>query len=114
MTDDTPTELPPDQRAAFYLAEKVSQLRAEVEAAEARVNAGFGAEVLPVFRMTTTDWLEVLRADRLVFDQLQFLLDPEAAEGLAEAAKRKTDPPYWLPGAALPSRGPDLGAAVGD
>lgn len=74
MTDDTPTDLSPDQRAAFYLAENVKQLRAEVEVIEARVNAGFGAEMLPVFRMTTTDWLEVLRADLLEAEvNLEFL-----------------------------------------
>ena len=65
MTDDTPPTMTSTQRAAFMQAERVNQLRAEVEAAEARVSAGFGAEVLPVFRMTVAEWLEVLRSDLL-------------------------------------------------
>lgn len=74
MTDDTPPNMTSTQRAAFMLAERVKQLRAEVQAAEARVSAGFVAEVLPVFRMTLTEWLEVLRADLLEAEaDLEFL-----------------------------------------
>lgn len=65
MTDDIPPNMSSTQRAAFYQANRVEQLREEVKAVEARVNAGFGAEVLPVFRVTTADWLDVLRADLL-------------------------------------------------
>lgn len=74
MTDDTPTDLPPYQRAAVYLAERVRQLRAEIKGMEARVNEGFGAEVLPLFRISTADWLEILRADLLEAEgELEFL-----------------------------------------
>lgn len=55
-----------------------------------------------------------LAADRLLFDRLQILLDPDSAESFADAAKRRPNAPYWLPGAAMPSRAPDLGAALGN
>jgi hypothetical protein len=55
--------------------------------------------------------------DRLFWDQLQILLDPESAEGLAQAAQRRDNlvggGSFWLPGSPLPTRGPDLGNALG-
>lgn len=74
MTHRSLIETSSFERAFFYAAEKVQQLRQEVEAAEARVTAGFGAEVLFVFRMTVSEWLEVLRADLLEAEvELEFL-----------------------------------------
>lgn len=55
---------------------------------------------------STTPIGDFLRGGRI------FPLDSEVAEGLAEAAKRKASARYWLPGAAPPSRGSDLGAAI--
>jgi hypothetical protein len=55
-------------------------------------------------------------ADRLLFDQMQLALDPDSVEGMAAVAKRKREATganaFWLPGAPLPSRGPDLGSAI--
>lgn len=55
--------------------------------------------------------------DRLFWDQLQLLLDPDAGEDMAQAsAKRKRDygsGEFWMPGDALPGRLPNLGAAFG-
>lgn len=74
MTDDIPPTMTADQRAAFNLANRVELLHAEIAAAEARVSAGFGAEVLPVFRMSGAEWLGVLRADLLEAEaDLEFL-----------------------------------------
>lgn len=54
--------------------------------------------------------------DRLFWDQLAILLDPEAANALAQANTRRQNlygnEAFWLPGQALPSRAPDLGAAL--
>lgn len=55
--------------------------------------------------------------DRLFWDQLQVALDPSSAEDLAQASKRRENlyggGEFWLPGSPLPTRGPNLGAAVG-
>jgi hypothetical protein len=55
--------------------------------------------------------------DRLFWDRLSIMLDPEAANSLAKAAKRtgnlNGNDSFWLPGQATPSRGPDLGNALG-
>lgn len=57
-------------------------------------------------------------ADRLLFDKMQLALDPDSVEGMAAAATRKREATgsnaFWLPGAPLPSRGPDLGSVIRD
>lgn len=51
--------------------------------------------------------------DRLVFDQLQHLVDPEANKAFKrrqqDAAKTYGQGYWWAPGQALPSRAPDFG-----
>lgn len=55
--------------------------------------------------------------DRLFWDRLSIMLDPEAADALVSAAKRTDNlngrDTFWLPGKAMPSRGPDLANAFG-
>lgn len=55
--------------------------------------------------------------DRLFWDQLSIMLDPDAANSLATAAKKtgnmNGNASFWLPGKALPSRGPDFANALG-
>lgn len=55
--------------------------------------------------------------DRLLWDRLAMLLDPDAGEALVNAAKRRANlnssGDYWLPGDALPSRVPNLSNAIG-
>ena len=55
--------------------------------------------------------------DRMVWDQLQLLLDPESMTAMRRSAtKRKNlygNDSWWLPGKALPSSPPDLGALFG-
>lgn len=55
--------------------------------------------------------------DRLFWDQLAMLIDPEAGDALAQAAKKRANlnggGDFWLPGDAMPSRGPDFGNAIG-
>lgn len=55
--------------------------------------------------------------DRLFWDQLSVLLDPEAADALARAAqrheKRTGAASWWMPGSATPSRAPSLRSALG-
>lgn len=58
-----------------------------------------------------------LALDRLLFDRLVLLLDPESVNAMHEAALRRAhrgaSQGPWLPGEALPSRLPDLKAAFG-
>lgn len=56
--------------------------------------------------------------DRIIADQMVLALDPEAAEALAQTAQRNRTTfgrgeDWWLPGSAMPSRAPNLGAAFG-
>lgn len=55
--------------------------------------------------------------DRLVWDSLQKILDPEADQAFRMAARRNEketgSPGWWLPGNALPARAPDFGNALG-
>lgn len=55
--------------------------------------------------------------DRLLWDQLQMLLDPEATNDLAKAAKKKAKDygggTAWMPGSLVPDRLPNLGNAIG-
>jgi CRP-like cAMP-binding protein len=50
-------------RAAFYLAERVRQLPAEVETCRAAMQQGRGAEMPGVFRRTVAKWLKRLETD---------------------------------------------------
>lgn len=55
--------------------------------------------------------------DRLWWDQLQLLLDPESADALASAAKNRANlygsGEFWESGSPLPSRAPSLENAIG-
>ena len=50
--------------------------------------------------------------DRLFSDQLLLLLDPDAADAVERASRRKARD-FWLPGDIAPSRLPNLSKAVG-
>lgn len=56
--------------------------------------------------------------DRLFWDQLSILLDPEAADALVKASKRRANlnggnADWWMPGSLAPSRAPNLGNILG-
>lgn len=55
--------------------------------------------------------------DRLFWDQLQLILDPDSADALVEASQKRDNRngggTFWIPGQAIPSRGPNLANAVG-
>jgi hypothetical protein len=54
--------------------------------------------------------------ERLIFDQLEAAIDPNAAQSfrrIEQGARRDYGQRFfWKPGATAPARGPDLGAAV--
>ncbi len=56
-------------------------------------------------------------ADRMIWDQLQVLLDPQSADALLKAAKDRKNlygnGEWWPTGSPLPARLPDLGNAIG-
>lgn len=58
-----------------------------------------------------------LAVDRMVWDSLQRILDPEAQEAFSMAAKRNQKdsggPGWWLPGDIAPDRAPSVAAAFG-
>jgi hypothetical protein len=55
--------------------------------------------------------------ERLIIDRLLMLLDPEAMENVAKAAKKRDKDvgggSYWMPGSPLPGRMPNFGNAIG-
>lgn len=61
-------------------------------------------------------WYTKLAWERMVFDQLQYLVDPEANKAFKRQqrswAKDYGQEFYWAPGETAPARGPDLSAAV--
>lgn len=62
-----------------------------------------------------TIWYLKLAYERVVLDQLQWLVDPEAADAFKRQQrnwlKNTGQEFYWRPGEVLPTRAPDLGAA---
>lgn len=62
-------------------------------------------------------WYLRLAADRLVFDELQQQLDPEAYKSFRRKAQWRRreigNRFYWRPGRPSPGRAPDIGAALG-
>ncbi len=57
-------------------------------------------------------WYTRLAMERLIFDELEAAIDPNAARSfrrIEQGAQRF----FWRPGTRAPQRGPDLGAAVG-
>lgn len=55
--------------------------------------------------------------DRLFWDQMQLWLDPDSAEDLAKASKKRTKTTgageFWLPGSPTPTRAPNPATAFG-
>jgi len=62
-------------------------------------------------------WYTRLAMDRLVWDTLQRMVDPDAGGAFSrieQRARKQTGTQYWWrPGQTEPSRPPDLGAALG-
>ena len=61
-------------------------------------------------------WYARLAMERLIFDQLEAAIDPNAAQSfrrIEQGARRDYGQRFfWKPGKTPPERGPDLGAAV--
>ena len=55
--------------------------------------------------------------DRLWWDQMQLLLDPDSADALAKAAKNRANlyksGDFWMPGTVAPQRAPNFANAIG-
>lgn len=55
--------------------------------------------------------------DRLFWDQLQIILDPDSVDALVKASKKRDENygggTWWVPGQVLPGRGPNLMNAIG-
>lgn len=64
-----------------------------------------------------TIWYLKLAYERMVLDQLQYLVDPEASDAFKRQQrnwlKNTGQEFFWRPGEAIPSRAPDLGAVAG-
>lgn len=80
----------------------------------------FGRELANFVRRNTPGtsvWYARLALDRLMWDQLQSVLDPEAYRAwsrMQDRARRETRQEFfWGPGQTAPERAPDLGAAIG-
>lgn len=77
----------------------------------------FGAEATRVLRKYTPGtWYTKLAVDRLVWDQLQTMVDPNYRESFRRSEKKLKDDTgqhfWWRQGQAAPERPPDLGAAL--
>lgn len=80
----------------------------------------FGRETLRFLKSNTpgsTIWYSRLAWERIVWDNLQFLVDPEADKAFKNRQrffqKEFGQGFWWEPGRALPQRAPNLGAAFG-
>lgn len=69
------------------------------------------------YNPAATYWPTRVALDRMVWDQLQWLIDPEAEEQWHQFEKRQKreygNQSWWRRGDPLPARGPDLGNIVG-
>jgi hypothetical protein len=77
----------------------------------------FGAEIARFGkRYTPGTWYTKLAVDRLVWDHIQTMIDPDYRQSFRRAEQRlknDTGQKFWFgPGQAAPERGPDLGAAL--
>jgi hypothetical protein len=87
---------------------------------EKRNGRAFGqalAEYVKRWTPGSTLWYSRLATDRLIFDQVQMMIDPNYARAFdRQAARLKRDfgqSFWWQPGDATPARGPDLGMMAG-
>ncbi len=83
-------------------------------------NEHFGRDVSNFFRRHTPGtslWYARAALDRIVWDQMQLILDPEAEAAFRRAERRQIQEygnrSFWERGEMTPERGPDLGNAFG-
>ena len=93
---------------------------ANVASAVAGRDTHFGRDAVQFLRRNTPGtnlWQTRVALDRLVWDQLQALLDPKAAQAWAQQESARTrinhNRTWWERGAGAPARAPDLAAAMG-
>lgn len=80
----------------------------------------FGRELVSFLKQNTPGgslWYLRLAGERLLFDQLQHLIDPDARAAfrrrVSQRKKQFGNEFWWAPGETAPRRGPDLGRAIG-
>ncbi|MBB4066749.1 hypothetical protein [Gellertiella hungarica] len=75
------------------------------------------AQHLKAWTPGSSMWFAKIATDRILFDQIQTMIDPDYRNTFARYERRmKKDFGqgfWWRPGEALPTRGPDVGNAVG-
>ncbi|NKE43908.1 hypothetical protein HB662_03905 [Roseomonas frigidaquae] len=83
-------------------------------------DTNFGRELARFVQKNTPGsslWYGRLAMDRLLWDRLQYLLDPKAAQRWRELERRSIDQTnqrfWWAPGETSPERAPSLPAAIG-
>jgi hypothetical protein len=81
-------------------------------------DTNFGREMTKFLRFYTPDlWYTRTALDRILFDQLQEMVDPEANKAfgriMRQNLKERGQEFWWNPGEVLPERAPNLGAAIG-
>lgn len=68
------------------------------------------------YNPAATYWPTRVALDRMLWDQLQLALDPEAAVGFAQAERRRArdygNQAWWRPGQTAPHRAPDMSRAI--
>jgi hypothetical protein len=78
---------------------------------------GSGVQILKHLTPGSNLWFSRLATDRLVFDQLQRLADPNYARSFANrearAAKQYGQGFFWKPGAVAPERAPSVSSLFG-
>ena len=91
-----------------------------LELGEGKERTNFGREAVNFLKTNTPGqslWFARLVWERLLFDQLQYLADPEAHTSWRRRDRnRETEfgnKPYWPSGQMLPPRGPDLSKMFG-
>jgi hypothetical protein len=80
-------------------------------------NTTVGKDVTRMLRMYTPDvWYTRLAMDRLIWDQLQYFIDPDANKSwgrmMRKQLKEREQESWWESGELSPERLPNLGAAI--
>jgi hypothetical protein len=79
--------------------------------------ATFGKQVVEgIQRHSPSTWYTKLAVDRLFWEKLQILVDPDYRQSFRraeQAAKKQGSGYFWGPGESAPSRFPNLGTAIG-
>jgi hypothetical protein len=94
-----------------------SPLRSALDESGHPTKATFGKQAMQALkRHSPSTWYAKLAVDRLFWEKLQILVDPNYRDSFRraeQAAKKQGSGYWWGPGESAPTRAPNLGTAFG-